>query len=116
MWLRSAVLGTLFLAGVSTVVADHCPEESVTQGRPEAWLAGIDVSHAHIEDVIGRFGPPASTSSDGPCDGCPLGSGSGEHVWHLGPAQLTALSEFYHDDSGKKVESVLVMKVEGPSR
>ena len=112
-WCLLLGLGVLLCA--SHVLADHCPEQLVTPGEPDLVLAGIHMSDAHIEDVIGQFGPPAS-STDEPLDDAPVGSGAADHVWHLGRATLTASTEYYHDKSGKKVESVLFLKVEGPDR
>lgn len=99
----------------SQVLADHCPEELVTSGKPDLVLAGINLSSAHIEDVVGKFGPPTSSTQDA-LENAPPGSGAADHVWHLGRATLTALTEYYLDKAGKKVETVLFLKVEGPDR
>jgi hypothetical protein len=112
---RLYLLGLAVFVCISNAQADHCPESSITAGTPDLVLASIDLSHAHIEDVINRFGVAAS-SNEAPVEGGPSGSGSGTHVWQIGRARLTAATEFYRDKSGKKIESVLMLSVEGPDR
>ena len=97
----------------SSLVADHCPDETIAPGNPDMVLAGINMSTAHIEDVIARYGPPSARNHE-PVEGGPPGSGSADYAWQIGRATLTASTEFYRDESGKKIESVLVLRVHGP--
>ncbi len=109
------VLSASLFIWPSRATADHCPDASVTPGKSDLVLAGVDLTSARIEDVVERFGAPSSTLQ-APVEDAPAGSGAADHVWHIGGATVTASTEFYHDGSGRKVESVLVLRVQGPGR
>jgi hypothetical protein len=114
---RSRYEKAWFVVGVallwaSGARADHCPEESVAAGKPETRLAGIDLSGAHIEDLVRRFGAPAKVAA-GPCHDCEPGTGANITAWRVEGATVTAFSEYYHDGAGKKIETVLRIRIEG---
>ena len=113
--LRDLAPVILIVACASPCMADHCPEESITPGPADTVMCGIDVANAHMEDLIQNFGSPTSSHAS-PCDGCPSNSGANSHAWKLGTATLTASTEFYTDAFGKKIEPVLVMKLQGDNR
>lgn len=50
----------LLLAGTPVLNADHLPESRVARGPSETTLAGIDIHHSKVKELIERFGKPDS--------------------------------------------------------
>ena len=52
------VLAGSLLGHVSTILADHLPDNLQARGRPETNLAGINIRHAKLADIVRRYGQP----------------------------------------------------------
>ena len=51
-------LALIALSLSSVTLADHLPEKDLARGRPETSLAGVDLSHAKLADIIKLYGRP----------------------------------------------------------
>src|SRR5882724_4399605 len=110
---RAGMLGVLFITLVPSVdLADHCPDEALADGVSEHVLAGIDLVNGKLEQVQAIFGAP-SDSQEGTGPDYPEGSGYVAYEWKATGTVLSLDTEFYHDEGGRRVESLVAAKITG---
>jgi hypothetical protein len=68
----------VLLATVSTAEADHLPKSKLAAGKPDTVLAGIDVYHTTVQQIIARWGQPDAVR-DIPDQGTV--AGGRDYVW-----------------------------------
>jgi hypothetical protein len=80
--------------------------------RIEHVLSGIDLVEGTLQQVRSRFGAPTEMK-EGVYPQDPPGSGYALYRWQLRNAILTVDTDFYHDEGGRRVETLVAATLTG---
>ena len=88
------VLSVLFLGGM--VRADHLPDSLLAGGRPENVLAGIDLEHTTLAQVVSKWGQPTTVQEE-------------DYYWDKGTFKLHLIIE----STKEQGEYIAAIEIEG---